>query len=126
MNDNKMTKKQIYYYKHREECIKYSSEWNKNNSDKRKEISKRDNLKRKNLKRKWYESRNCKGLLSTIGSECVLCGTSDRVLSIHHLNGNHSDNTPGNHIVVCNSCHGFLHGKMRGGLNKGNVKCYVV
>ncbi len=50
------------------------------------------------------------------GTECIVCGRSpengynrSQELSVHHLNGDHSDNRPENGIPVCQSCHIHIH-----------------
>jgi len=37
---------------------------------------------------------------------CVLCGTDKGTLYVHHINYDKTDNTPGNLVTLCNSCHG--------------------
>jgi hypothetical protein len=66
----------------------------------------------------------CEGKISTIPetSVCECCGKRDTVLMIHHINGNHNDNTTGNHMILCRSCHAYHHGRVRGGLNRGSLQ----
>ncbi|MDL0142599.1 HNH endonuclease signature motif containing protein [Halobacterium salinarum] len=50
------------------------------------------------------------------GLECLVCGRSpengydrSQELSVHHLNGDKTDNRPENGIPVCQSCHIHIH-----------------
>lgn len=50
------------------------------------------------------------------GNRCVVCGRSPengyerhQALSVHHVNGDDSDNRPENGIPVCQSCHVHIH-----------------
>jgi len=50
------------------------------------------------------------------GTECIVCGRSpengynrSQELSVHHLNGDHSDNRPENGIPARQSCHIHIH-----------------
>ena len=74
-------------------------------------------------KRLWHEYKICEGKISTIPKTtvCKCCGRRDVVLMIHHVNGNHNDNSVGNHMILCRSCHAYHHGKIRGGLNRGSL-----
>lgn len=40
--------------------------------------------------------------------ECARCGSTEG-LEVHHMNLNHDDDTEGNHLVLCRSCHHNLH-----------------
>lgn len=86
----------------------------------RKEIWTRYNRKKSTAikKRLWHEYKVCDGKVSTISKDvkCSMCGTSVGYLLIHHINGNHNDNTTGNHKIVCRSCHARIHNLHRVGL----------
>lgn len=41
-------------------------------------------------------------------AKCQCCGY-DEVLDLHHINENHHDNRPENHLVVCPNCHAKIH-----------------
>lgn len=46
-------------------------------------------------------------ILNLVG-KCQSCGYSD-VLDIHHKDGNHHNNEPHNHVVLCPNCHAKIH-----------------
>jgi 5-methylcytosine-specific restriction endonuclease McrA len=56
-----------------------------------------------------------KRVFSRYGEVCALCGRTmeERIqgLSVHHINGNDSDNRIENLIPVCQSCHLNIHSK---------------
>jgi len=41
--------------------------------------------------------------------KCQSCGKSDGRLDTHHLDRDKSNNIPDNIVVLCASCHAFLH-----------------
>jgi 5-methylcytosine-specific restriction endonuclease McrA len=46
-------------------------------------------------------------------ARCERCGhvpLLDRVLSVHHVNGDHHDNRPENLRTLCLNCHAEVHG----------------
>jgi hypothetical protein len=45
------------------------------------------------------------------GERCSKCGTTEKKLDVHHLNGNHEDNTLKNLRLLCRPCHNKTHGK---------------
>ena len=48
-----------------------------------------------------------KFIVDTVG-KCQCCGY-DEVLDLHHLDENHFNNKPENHLVVCPNCHAKIH-----------------
>lgn len=42
--------------------------------------------------------------------KCILCNES-RIIEVHHLNGDHSDNSKDNLIPLCPTCHQLIHTK---------------
>lgn len=44
--------------------------------------------------------------------ECVVCG-ENKIVEVHHLNGNHDDNRPENLIPLCPTHHKYWHSKWR-------------
>jgi hypothetical protein len=40
--------------------------------------------------------------------ECLVCRAGDE-LHVHHLDGNHDNNSPGNRVDLCPRCHAALH-----------------
>jgi DNA-directed RNA polymerase subunit M/transcription elongation factor TFIIS len=112
-----LQKHKEYYQKHREERIASASKWNKEHSDARKKIMDRDNKKRKGLKRIWWESKSFGGKETIIGKiNCDRC-KKHKDLVIHHKDGDRKNNDPLNLWVICKSCHAYVHGKVRGGIN---------
>jgi 5-methylcytosine-specific restriction endonuclease McrA len=114
--------KDQYYLEHKEELMKKALKWCKDNPEKRKAISKRDNDKRAFLKRRWTEKKQYGESITTIGAKCYLCGMGystdhSRCLAIHHIDGNNGDlgkplnNDPDNLIVLCVSCHAKVHSR---------------
>ena len=95
------------------------------NKKTRREIREKYNNKpsTKIKKRLWHEYKFFGGKTSLVSDDvcCESCGrNADEVqLVIHHVNGNHNDNSEGNHQILCRSCHAYHHGIIRGGLNKG-------
>ena len=54
------------------------------------------------------------------GSRCVVCGETDR-LTIHHRNGDHSDNRHENLITLCETCHKKIHAPVLTKIRKRRV-----
>ena len=52
-------------------------------------------------------SNRCRQLLRGSAS-CYLCQATE-YLQVHHLNWQHSDDTPSNLLIVCQRCHTELH-----------------
>jgi hypothetical protein len=101
--------KRNYYLKRRDELIKRAILWNKENKDKRKVISKRDNEKRKIKKRIWHEQKYFGGSSSIIGiGVCANC-KREKPLIIHHMDMDKQNNDPSNHFIICKSCHIRIH-----------------
>lgn len=46
-------------------------------------------------------------------------GVHDRVLHVHHVNGNHSDDREVNRLLVCGECHAMIHGAFYGAIERG-------
>jgi len=54
-------------------------------------------------------SNRCRRLLRKQASaSCYLCRATEHLL-VHHLNWEHSDDTPSNLVIVCQRCHTELH-----------------
>lgn len=47
------------------------------------------------------------------GRKCIVCG-EDKILAVHHLNEDHSDNRPENLVPLCPTHHQYVHSKYRG------------
>ena len=43
---------------------------------------------------------------------CVVCG-EDKVVAVHHMNENHSDNSPSNLVPLCPTHHQYMHSKYK-------------
>ena len=42
--------------------------------------------------------------------ECVICGFNIKSsLQLHHIDFNHDNNDPDNHIILCANCHCQIH-----------------
>ena len=39
---------------------------------------------------------------------CKFCGTS-KSIQVHHIDGNHDNNTPSNRVRLCQRCHSLVH-----------------
>jgi hypothetical protein len=117
--EDKKRKNREYYIKNKELIIERSKLWAKNNPDARREIVRKNNEKSRIRKRIWHEYKVCEGKISILdpNSVCECCGGKDNLM-IHHINGNHNDNSDGNHRILCRSCHAYHHGILRGGLNR--------
>ena len=61
-------------------------------------------------KRTWktYEWDTIQRDIMNVASKCNVCNIQDAV-EVHHINGNHLDNSIGNHIAICRSCHRKAH-----------------
>lgn len=46
------------------------------------------------------------------GKKCIVCG-EEKILAVHHLNGNHSDNRPENLVPLCPTHHQYIHSKYK-------------
>ena len=57
-----------------------------------------------------------KETFKTKEKKCEICGLIEGYIIIHHIDGNRKNNDPDNHLVLCNSCHGLLHYRLRKGL----------
>lgn len=61
----------------------------------------------------WVHGRSCyKGVLSRadVSKKCVLCKITDiRVLAVHHIDKNHSNNKLENLSWLCHNCHHLVH-----------------
>ena len=53
---------------------------------------------------------------------CALCGSREaRALTIHHIDGNHTNNTYDNRIVLCHNCHQRFHAQ-DGDITEGQIR----
>lgn len=94
--------------------------WFSENKKTRKQIvHKHNNLKKTKLrKRIWHEDKFFGGVTHLYDYEkCEKCEKKSNNLVIHHIDGNTRNNDKDNHQVVCRSCHGYIHGLARGGMN---------
>ena len=48
----------------------------------------------------------------THGKKCIVCG-EEKILSVHHINEDHSDNRPENLVPLCPTHHQYLHSKYK-------------
>ena len=55
--------------------------------------------------------------------ECVVCGET-KIVSVHHLDENHNNNSPENLIPLCPTHHQYWHSKYKGDI-EGVVLAYV-
>jgi HNH endonuclease len=46
-----------------------------------------------------------KAMLAAYGYRCAECGASGVRLEVHHMNGDETDNSPGNLVVLCKKHH---------------------
>ena len=110
-------RKRRYYLLHKKVLIQKAAKWNKEHPEARKKIYTKNNRKRVKEKRIWWESKSFGGKETIIGkTTCDRCG-KQRDLVIHHKDGNRKNNTHSNLWVICRSCHAYIHGKERGGIN---------
>lgn len=99
-----------YYYKHREERIKYQREWDKNNKDKKREYDKKRRLTTDKSKKRTiqeYSKRNYFNKLLDKYKGCQLCKSKNK-LEIHHLI---YDKSPESIMLLCQECHKKIHRK---------------
>ena len=52
--------------------------------------------------------KNLKNYITSLYGKCESCGYSE-VLDLHHIDGNHNNNDPSNHGVLCPNCHAKVH-----------------
>lgn len=45
----------------------------------------------------------------TYGRKCMVCGTTEGRIDVHHKDRNHQNNVPENLMVLCRPCHKDLH-----------------
>lgn len=48
----------------------------------------------------------------THGKKCIVCG-EEKILAVHHINEDHSDNRPENLVPLCPTHHQYVHSKYR-------------
>ena len=46
------------------------------------------------------------------GKKCIVCG-EDKIVSVHHVNEDHSDNRPKNLVPLCPTHHQYVHSKYK-------------
>jgi len=60
-------------------------------------------------------SNRCRSLLrNDTNAHCAICGARKGELGglvVHHFNGDHSDDTPSNLVILCRRCHSVIHGR---------------
>lgn len=108
------TKKQKHaeYLRNRDKYLARARLWAKNNPEKRREVSKRDNAKRSTLKKVWHQLKRYGNVIEM--NDCVLCDT-EKQLVVHHRDGNNGklgrvlNNDRDNLVVLCKSCHPKVH-----------------
>lgn len=47
------------------------------------------------------------------GKKCLVCG-EEKIVSVHHLDENHSNNDPNNLVPLCPTHHQYLHSRYKG------------
>lgn len=52
--------------------------------------------------------KNLRNFIISLYGKCECCGYSE-VLDLHHIDGNHKNNSPENHGVLCPNCHAKIH-----------------
>ena len=52
--------------------------------------------------------KTLKQYIISLYGKCECCGY-DEVLDLHHIDGNHNNNNPENHSVLCPNCHAKIH-----------------
>ena len=52
--------------------------------------------------------KTIKNFIIDLYGKCESCGYSE-VLDLHHIDFNHSNNSPENHAVLCPNCHALIH-----------------
>lgn len=52
--------------------------------------------------------KTLKRYIISLYGKCECCGY-DEVLDLHHIDGNHNNNNPENHSVLCPNCHAKIH-----------------
>jgi len=55
--------------------------------------------------------------------KCIICDERN-IVAVHHFNGNHSDNAPGNLVPLCPTHHTYVHSKFKG-LVQEQINNYV-
>lgn len=53
-------------------------------------------------------SKGLKNFIISLYSACESCGYTE-VLDLHHIDGDHNNNSPENHGVLCPNCHAKIH-----------------
>lgn len=53
------------------------------------------------------------------GKKCIVCG-EEKIVTVHHINENHSDNRPENLIPLCPTHHQYVHSRY-----KNEVQPYI-
>lgn len=109
--------KRAEYLRNREKYIARATKWAANNPEKRKEISRRDNVKRSDSKIAWNQVKRYGHVIEL--DECARCGAPNemngRYLLVHHVDGNNGkmgkplNNDLDNLIVLCKRCHPRVH-----------------
>lgn len=56
--------------------------------------------------------------------KCVVCG-EDKIVAVHHFDGNHNNNSPDNLVPLCPTHHVYIHSNYAN-LIKGNIDEYVI
>lgn len=51
--------------------------------------------------------------IEAYGYKCSGCGCTEGLLHVHHVDGNHDNNNIDNLVVLCISCHGKIHDRLR-------------
>jgi 5-methylcytosine-specific restriction endonuclease McrA len=91
---------------HKSGCWKcYMRKYRLNNPDYVKKSTEKSYIKnRDNITIKRYEK------IKVLGGKCSLCGIDNfLVLTIHHKDINHDNNSDDNLMVLCHNCHHVLH-----------------
>lgn len=102
---------------HTKECVKCGSEfvYTGRKLTKGYDAAKHCSRSCANNRQEWWNS-NAKGYrtiaFQTWEKKCVICGF-DKIVDVHHLNEDHSDNRPENLIPLCPNHHEMYHSKYK-------------
>lgn len=90
-----------YYYRNRQKILEQKRKYHAENAD------------RRHAREHSYRKPYLQVYLDNGGEmKCAKCG-SDASLCIHHVDGDHGNNSPDNLVCLCDSCHIRVHNETR-------------